>query len=46
MLDLIKEQDDIDKTYFYAKNLSEAKYELLIKKRGDAGTKYLNALML
>ena len=33
MLNLIKEQDDIDKIYLYAKDLSEPKYEFLIKKR-------------
>ena len=32
LLHLIKEQDDIDKTYLYAKDLSEPKYEFLIKK--------------
>ena len=41
-LNLIKEQDDIDKIYLYAKDLSEPKYTFLIKKREDAGTKYLN----
>ena len=39
LLNLIKEQDDIDKIYLYA---SEPKYEFLIKKREDAGTKHLN----
>ena len=39
---LIKEQDDIDNIYLYAKDLSEPKYEFLIKKREDAGTKHLN----
>ena len=33
LLNLIKEQDDIDKIYLYAKDLSELKYEFLIKKR-------------
>ena len=42
LLNLIKEQDDIDKIYLYAKYLSEPKYEFLIKKRQDAGIKYLN----
>ena len=42
LLNLIKEQDDIDKIYLYAKDLSEAKYEFLIKKREDAGIKHLN----
>ena len=42
MLNLIKEQDDIDKIYLYAKDLSEPKYEFLIKKRKDVGIKYCN----
>ena len=37
---VIKEQDDIDKMYLYAKDLSQPKYEFLIKKREDAGTKH------
>ena len=39
---LIKEQDDIDKIYLHAKDLSEPKYELLIKKREDVGTNHFN----
>ena len=39
---LIKEQNDIDKTYLYAKDLSKRKYEFLIKKREDDGIKHLN----
>ena len=42
LLNLIKEQDDIDKIYLYAKDLSEPKYEFLIKRHEDAGTKHLN----
>ena len=42
LINLIKEQDDIDKIYLYAKDLSESKYEFLIKKREDAGIKCLN----
>ena len=42
MLNLIKKQDDIDKMYLYARDLSEPKYEFLIKKREDAGTKHFN----
>ena len=42
MLTLIKEQDDIDKIYSYAKDFSEPKYEFLITKREDVGTKHLN----
>ena len=42
LLNLIKEQDNIDKIYLYAKYLSEPTYEFLIKKRQDAGIKHLN----
>ena len=42
LLNLKKEQDDIDKIYLYAKDLSEPKYEFLIKKCEDAGIKHLN----
>ena len=44
-LNLIKEQDYcdvIDKIYLCAKDLSEPKYEYLIKKRKDAGIKNVN----
>ena len=44
LLNFIKEQDDIDKICFYAKDLSGPKYELLIKKRENAGIKHLNDL--
>ena len=33
LINLINKQKDIDKTYLYAKDLSEPKYEYLIKKR-------------
>ena len=42
LLNLIKEKDNIDKIYLYAKDLSEPKYEFLIKKCEDAGIKHLN----
>ena len=42
LLNLINEQGDIDKIYLYAKDLSEPKYEFLIKKREDVGIKYCN----
>ena len=42
LLNLINEQDHIDKIYLYAKDLSKPKYEYLIKKREDAGIKHLN----
>ena len=32
LINLINEQNDIDKIYLYARNLSEPKYEYLIKK--------------
>ena len=35
-------QRDIDKVYLYAKDLSEPKYEHLIKNRENAGIKHLN----
>ena len=35
-------QEDIDRIYLYAKDLSEPKYEFLIKKRENAGIKHLN----
>ena len=42
LLNLIKEQDDINKIYLYAKDLSETKYECLIKKGEDVGTNHHN----
>ena len=42
LLNLINEQNNIDKIYLYARDLSEPKYEYLIKKREDAGIKHLN----
>ena len=42
MLNLIKEEDNIDKIYLYAKDLSETKFEFLIKNREDAGIKPFN----
>ena len=42
LVNLIKEQDDIDKMYLYAKNVNERKYQFLIKKREDVGIKYCN----
>ena len=42
LLKLIKEQDDIDKICLHAKDLSEPKYEFLIKKRKDVGKNYFN----
>ena len=42
LLNLINEQKDIDKIYFYAKHLSESKHEYLIKNRENAGIKHVN----
>ena len=42
LLNLISQQDHTDKIYLYGKDLSEPKYECLIKKREDAGIKHLN----
>ena len=42
LLNLINEQKDIDKIYSYAKDLSESKYEYLIKDHENAGIKHLN----
>ena len=42
LINLINEQNDIDKINLYARDLSEPKYEYLIKKREDAGIKHLN----
>ena len=37
LLNLISQQDDTDKIYLYAKDLSEPKYEFLIKKHENVG---------
>ena len=42
LLNLINEQNYIDKIYLYARDLNEPKYKVLIKKRNDAGIKHLN----
>ena len=42
LLNSINEQDDIDKIYLYAKDLSKPKYEYLIKKRENARINHLN----
>ena len=44
MINLINEKNDINKTYLYARDLSEPKYEYLIKKREDAGIKHVSSL--
>ena len=40
-ISLINEQNNIDKIYLYAKDLSEPKYEYLINKREDVGIKHV-----
>ena len=42
MLTLINHQEDIDKTYLYAKDPYEAKYNLLINKREKVGLDHFN----
>ena len=42
LIHLINEQKDIDKIYLYAKDLSEPKYEYLIRNRENTGIKHLN----
>ena len=42
LINLINEQNDIDQIYLNSRDLSEPKYEYLIKKREDAGIKHLN----
>ena len=42
LINLINEQNDIDKIYLHAKELSEPKYEYLIQKREGAGIEHLN----
>ena len=41
-INLINEQNDIDKIYLYARALNKPKYEYLIKKRENVGRKHLN----
>ena len=42
LLNLINEQNDIDKIQLYARDLNEPKYKILIEKRENAGIKHLN----
>ena len=42
LLNLINKQEDIDKIYLYAEDLSEPKYEFLIKNYKNAGIKHVN----
>ena len=41
LINLINEQNDIDKIYLHARDLNEPKYEYLIKIREDVGIKHL-----
>ena len=45
LVNLICQQDNINKIYLYGKDLSEPKYEFLNKKREDVGIKYSNIQM-
>ena len=42
LLNLISQQEDIDKIFLYAKDLSEPKYEFLNRKRKDPDVKHFN----
>ena len=42
LLNLINEQNDVDKSYLYARDLNETKYKILIKKRKVGEIKHLN----
>ena len=42
LLNLVNKQKDIDRIYLYAKDLSEPKYEHLMKNRENARIKHLN----
>ena len=42
LFNLISQQPDIDKIYLYGKDPYDAKYQFLIKKREDVGTKHFN----
>ena len=42
LINLINEQNDIDKIYLYSKDLSKPKYKYLIRKRENVGIKHVN----
>ena len=44
LINLINDQNDFDKIYLYAKDLSEPKYKYLIKKCEDLVIKHINNL--
>ena len=42
LFNLINQQPDIDQVYLHVKDLNEAKYQFLIRKGEDVGTKHFN----
>ena len=42
LINLANEQGDIDKIYLYARDLSELKYEILIKNHENVGIKHFD----
>ena len=42
LINLMNEQNDIDKIYLYAKDLSEPKHQFLIEKHVNVGMKHIN----
>ena len=42
LINLINEQNDIDKIYLNAKDLSKPKYDILVKNHENVGIKHLN----
>ena len=42
LLNLINEQNDIEKIYLHTRDLNERKYNILIKKSENAGRKHFN----
>ena len=42
LFNMINQEPDIEKIYLYTKDLKEVKYQFLINKSEDVGTKYFN----
>ena len=42
LFNMINQEQDIEKIYLYTKDLKEVKYQFLINKSEDVGTKYFN----
>ena len=42
LLDLVSQKDDVEKIYLHARDLRGPRYQFLIRKRENAGIKYLN----